>query len=875
MYFSQNDGRRSRIVCSSRIAATLLAALGLSALAAAPGVANPEVDRVAKASVVPISERVFEHARLLGHQANETRMHIAFTLPLQHQAEMADLLRRLYDHNDPLYGHFLTPQQFASRFGASQQDFDAVVAYARSVGLTIDHTSGPRTMVMASGQTSAVEAAFGVNVNRYLMTDGRIAYANDRGPTVAPEIAAKIGGIVGLNNVTRRHHAHYKLLGAKGSILSAFSPHANSGPAGGLGPVDIKKAYGLDKVTLSGEGQAVALYELDGYDPADVTTYTTQFNLGTPNLTNVLVGGFNGLPGTDQSSTAEVVLDIDMVLALSPKLKNLLVYEADRNNDAEVLANYQRIADDNLASVVSTSWGTPEQTTDAFKQWAQTEDSIFQQMAIEGQTIYDASGDAGAYDDGSTISVDDPAGHPTVMGVGGTTLTLNTDGTYKSETVWKGTLAGAAANDGGSGGGVSAIWPIPSYQVPLAGKASTTFRNVPDVALDADYTTGYDIYVPGGGGWQTAGGTSAAAPLWAAFTALINQQRALTGLGPLGYYHQNLYTQVETTATYTALFNDILTGDNLFYLAGPGYDNATGLGSFKGASWLTVFGGASGQTGTLAGYVRDTGGAPIAGATVTAYVLSTGTLVNSATTDATGHYTFTLASGPTFRVKAVAGGYEGQILSLTVAPQTTTGQDFTVVPAHVFPAGLQMISSPEDFNNIASIDELLIPISSSTPYSPNMFTYAPYQGLYVQTPTVPADTLRVGNGYWVRFPGTMYIALRGNTTPTNAVYRQTLQAGWNMIGSPFPVAVNIPGIQVDTLTSSGPQPITSSSLVKLPLYSYDQTSNAYIAHSADQIQPYVGYWIYAAQACQLVVTPPGGITITPPPQPFHVPMRAK
>jgi len=873
MYFSQTDSRRLRIVCSSRFAATSLAALGLSSLVAGPSVANPEVERVARASVVPSSEHVFDHARLLGHQASETQMHIVFTLPLQHQAEMADLQRRLYDHNDPLFGKYLTPQEFSDRFGASQQDAEAVAAYAKSLGLTVDHVSGPRTMITASGPTSVIENAFGVNVNRFLMSDGRIAYANDRGPSIAPEIASKIGGIIGLNNVTRRHHAHHEQLSANGSALGGPTAHAGTGPSGGFAPVDILKAYGLSGTTLKGEGQVVALFELDGYDPSNVTGYTTQFNLGTPNLTNVLVDGFNGLPQSTDGPI-EVVLDIDLILAVAPKLKNLLVYEGDINSDASVLATYQKIADDRLATVVSTSWGTAEKTGEGFKQWFEAEDAVFQQMAIEGQTIYDASGDNGAYDDGETLGVDDPAGHPTVVGVGGTTLTTNDDGTYKSEIVWKGVRN--VHNGGGSGGGVSIIWPIPAWQVGVAGTASQTFRNVPDVSLNADPATGYDIYLPQTGiDWQPVGGTSAAAPLWAGFTALINQQRALTGQSSIGFFTPNFYAQAAVPATYAALFHDITVGDNLFYNATVGYDNATGLGTFTGQAWITTFGGATGKNGTLAGTVADTAGAPVAGATVSAYLQSTGLLINTVTTDASGNYSLSLASGPTYRIKALAANYEGQVVSLTIAPETSTNQNFTLVPAHIYPAGLQMISAPEDYNNIASIGELLFATDLSTTYVADLFTYAPYQRNYVQTPTAPADTLRVGNGYWVRFPVSQYVGIRGNATPTNTVFRQTLQAGWNMIGTPFPVPVNIPAIQADTLASSGPVSISTSPLVRLPLYSYDQSSNLYVTHTSGQIQPYVGYWIYATQACQLVITPPGGITDTPPTQPFHIRLQHK
>jgi len=865
MYFSQNERRRSRIASCSRYAASLALAIGTTAIAAHPSVAANDVERVAKAGVIPTSEHAFAHARLLGHQAGETRMQVTFALPLRNQSALNDLLRRLYDRNDPLYGKYLTPKQFAEQFGASQQDADAVVAYAKSVGLAVDRVSTARNLITLSGPTSTVENAFRVRINRFLMPDGRVVFANDAGPQLPAGIASRIQGVIGLSNITRRHHAHHQRMNAASGIGGQLNGHAGNGPSGGLTPDDIKKAYNLDSVLLRGEGQTVALYELDGYDQADVQAYAQQFNLGNPSVTAVPVEGFSGLPQSIDGQV-EVVLDIDMVLALAPALRGVLVYEGDINSDSAVLATWQKIADDNLASVVSTSWGTPEQNTVPFKVFATAEESIFQQMATLGITIFDASGDAGAFDNGTTLSVDDPAGHPTVTGVGGTTLTTKADGTYGSETVWKGTLAQAPFNGGGSGGGVSVIWTIPSWQTTVTTTSSKINRNVPDVALNADPATGYDIYSVAAGGWVPVGGTSAAAPLWAGFTALLNEQRSLVGLTPVGFFNPAIYASATNATVYPTLFNDVTVSDNLFYAAGPGYDNATGWGSFKGAAWIAAITGAAGKSGALTGTVADITGAPVTTALVTVYLKSTGLKIKTVPVDPSGVYSFpTLTAGPTYQVIATAKDYEGQIVSLTVTADATTSQDFTMIPAHLYSSGLQMISAPEDYTNVAGIGTLLAPEHDGITYSPLMYAYVPYQNSYVASPSVPADTLRVGQAYWVRFPDQMYITLQGIATPTNTVFRLPLQAGWNMIGNPFPVNVNIQELKVDTLASSGALPIATSTLVSLPLYSYDQGSNAYVQHNkTDVMQPYVGYWLFAKQACQLVIAPPGGIIPTPP-----------
>jgi subtilase family serine protease len=211
----------------------------------------------------------------------------------------------------------------------------------------------------------------------------------------------------------------------------------------------------------------------------------------------------------------------------------------------------------------------------------QAESVVFKQMAAQGQTIYSAAGDNGADDNGSSLSVDDPSSQPYVVGVGGTKLTIASGGAYQSETTWN----GGSSSNGAGGGGVSTVWTIPSWQANAAtGKTlgSTTMRNVPDVSLNADPTTGYAIYY--GGQWTVYGGTSCAAPLWAAFTALVNQQRISNGKGAIGFPNGLLY---QLGSRYETDFHDIADGStNLYYPAVTGYDDATGLGTINGTNLI-------------------------------------------------------------------------------------------------------------------------------------------------------------------------------------------------------------------------------------------------------------------------------------------------
>jgi kumamolisin len=284
-------------------------------------------------------------------------------------------------------------------------------------------------------------------------------------------------------------------------------------------------------------------------------------------LRNIFVDG-----GSGGSIDAEVALDIELALALAPE-SQIYVYEGP-NSDQGVLDTYNRIATDNLAKQVSTSWGLGENSVNT--QYLQAEHSIFLQMAAHGQTIYSAAGDSGAYDDypSETLVVDDPASQPYVVGVGGTRLTVNTaSGAYSNESVW---------NDGSGsagGGGVSSVWPLPSWQKNVSTVYSKTHRNVPDVSLNADPNTGYSIYY--NGEWTIYGGTSCAAPLWAAFTARINQELVANKKPVLGFANPLLYA-IGVGSSYTVNFHDITSGNNLYYSAGKGYDNASGWGSFNG-----------------------------------------------------------------------------------------------------------------------------------------------------------------------------------------------------------------------------------------------------------------------------------------------------
>ncbi len=524
-----------------------------------------------------IPMRAISAARWKGALAPEQTIPMTFVLPLRNQEELRVLLARLYDPADPLFGHYLSPQEFAARFGPTQADYDAIAGYARSLGFTVTGVYPNRTLLDVSATSGAVEAGFNLHMHRYEAQDGREFYAPDKEPDVPTSEASRLVGVVGLQNANLRH------VGSRGRSVEGttqVSPYQiGTGPGGGFTPRDIATAYSINATPTNGSGQTLAVFELDGYDPNDVTFYLSFFGLSSVDVEPVLVDGVSGNAG---SGASEATLDIEMQCSLAPGASRILVYEGP-NTGAGILHTYNQIATDNLAKQISTSWGLSE--LDSSPATLAAEYSIFQQMAAQGQTIYAATGDNGAYDSGGVLSVDDPASQPYVVAVGGTSLFLNPDGSYSHESTWN---TNNTVRGGAGGGGISAVWSLPDWQqgiMSAASLASATMRNVPDVSLNADTRAGYSIYFRGG--WYIFGGTSCAPPLWAAFTARVNQQRELHGMASLGFANPALYG-VATAPEYHVAFHDVADAStNLYYPAVAGYDDATGWGSFNGASLLS------------------------------------------------------------------------------------------------------------------------------------------------------------------------------------------------------------------------------------------------------------------------------------------------
>jgi subtilase family serine protease len=453
----------------------------------------------------------------LRHYDGTNHLKLAIGLPLHNREDLAGFLQQLYDPASPAYHHYLTPAQFTEQFGPTVQDYQTVIDFARSNRLEVATFHDSRLLLDVRGKASDIEKAFHVTLRTYQHpTEARQFYAPDVEPSVNASLP--IQDIAGLSDYAVLRPALHKMVPTGTNTGSAIG----SAPQGNYMGSDFRNAY-APGVSLDGTGQMVGLFEADGYYTSDILAYETLAGLPNVPLINVPIDGFVGPPGTGNS---EVALDIEMAMSMAPGLSAVVVFEVP-NNLSDWIDALDDMSSSNQVKQFSSSWGYTGglDPNTSF-------DSVFQKMAAQGQSFFQASGDGDAWVNPIWV----PADSPYLTSVGGTTLTMSGLGVaYSSDTVWNwGNLgtnnAWLANGDGywGSGGGVSTVYSIPSWQqgVSMATNGgSTTMRNIPDVALTAD-----EIWVTHDNGQSDAfGGTSCAAPLWAGFMALVNQQAVESG----------------------------------------------------------------------------------------------------------------------------------------------------------------------------------------------------------------------------------------------------------------------------------------------------------------------------------------------------------
>lgn len=496
----------------------------------------------------------------LGRLDGSKRLNLVIGLPLRHREALTNLLRDLYDPASPRYHQYLTAAQFAEQFGPTEKDYESVKQFAQAHGLTVTGTHPNRTLLDVNGAVADVEKTFHLHMHVYRHpTQARTFYAPDAEPSL--DLDTPVLGISGLDDFVLPRPMNLKKADWN-TTTNAPDFVTGSGPGGYFIGGDFRAAY-APGVALNGGGQSVGLFELDGYFPSDIANYETMAKLPSVALTNILIDNVTGAAGVDND---EVALDIDMAICMAPGLLQVMVYEGSTPDDV-----LNRMATDDQARQLSSSWGFGPQT-DAVR------DQIYEQYAAQGQTMFQASGDDGAYPG----AIYPPSDDPNLTVVGGTSLTTSgPGGAWASEMAWS-----------GSGGGISTTFAIPSWQQGVnmsANHGSTTMRNIPDVACLADVMI---WLICNDGKQEPIGGTSAAAPLWAGFTALINQQASAKERPPVGFLNPALYA-IGLGSDYDADFHDIVLGNNTNenpndFFAVPGYDLCTGWGSPAGGNLINA-----------------------------------------------------------------------------------------------------------------------------------------------------------------------------------------------------------------------------------------------------------------------------------------------
>jgi kumamolisin len=459
----------------------------------------------------------------------------------------------------------MSREELANATGASDEDIAAVRSFASDYGLEVVAVDKGRRAMTLRGTVKAVAEAFeaqGLQVYEH-PTAGR--YRGRQGPlTVPSSLAGVITGVFGIDDRPQAR-AHLRTL-AQAAAAQSYTPP------------QVAAAYSFP-TGVNASAQTAAILELGGgFSQADLDTYFKGLGVTAPTVSAVSVDGGTNSPGTDPNADGEVMLDIEVLGSVAPGAK-IVVYFAPNTDQGFIDALSTAVHDStNKPSVVSISWGGPE---DSWTAQARTQmEQILTEGAAAGVSVTVAAGDNGSTDgvtDGKQ-HVDFPASAPHALGCGGTKLTIQ-NSQIASEVVWN-----ELPNEGATGGGISIEFAVPSYQsatkMPDDVDTGKPGRGVPDVAGNADPTTGYSTLVDGQ--QQTVGGTSAVAPLWAGLILLLN-----ASLGkPVGFLQPQIYV-----ASASAGFHDITHGNNPAYSAGPGWDACSGNGSPDGTGLLKALGG--------------------------------------------------------------------------------------------------------------------------------------------------------------------------------------------------------------------------------------------------------------------------------------------
>jgi subtilase family serine protease len=629
-----------------------------------------------------------QKAQFLSALPASQKMELAIVLPLRNQDQLDSLLTRLYDPSSADYHKFLSVEEFTEQFGPTEADYQAVLDFAAANGLTVTGRAKNRLIVPVEGSVAQINAAFNVAMGLYQHpTEDRTYFSPDREPSLAE--SALIAHIDGMNSFSLPRSLVVHPMASQPMVLAN-----GSGPSGSYLGSDMRVAY-YGGSTLTGLNQTVAVVEFGGYNKSDVDlSFSGAGQTYSVPLTDVLVGTATNTVYRQQDG--EQVLDIVQAIGMAPGLKGVSVYIGSPTSSSAPALVLNQIAADNSAKQIGCSWGwIPDSIS--------THDGFLKTMAAQGQTFFAASGDDGAFQY-SISPYFYPAESQYVTAVGGTHLTVTGPaGAWSAESAWN-------SNSRGSGGGVSPDGiALPNWQSGLATSAnggSDTYRNVPDVAMEADY----DNYMCElGNCYSTGAGTSFAAPRWAGFMALVNQQAVEAGNAPtggIGFINETLL-QIGTGSNYGPDFHDVQTGNNntanqtTWFSAVSGYDLVTGWGSPTGQTLIDDLAGkavpgfwispASGTVTVLAGNSNTAtiNVTPVGGFTSSVALSITSTLPDGVTasfspttTASSSVLTFVVASSTVSgNYLVTVSGTSGSITQSTSLTLVVHGPSFSLTPA--------------------------------------------------------------------------------------------------------------------------------------------------------------------------------------------------
>ena len=723
-------------------------------------------------------------AKLVGHLPADQRMRLVITLPLRNQDALDSFLRDLYDPRNPSYHQFLTVDEFTALFGPAQEDYDAVIRFAQARGLTVAGTHPNRLNVDVTGTVASIEKAFHVTMNVYQHpTENRTFYAPDREPTA--DLSFQLWHISGLDNYSIPQPAIARRPPGVHSLATT-----GSCPSQSFCGSDMRAAY-YGGTSLTGSGQSLGLLEYYGTDLSDLTTYFT--NAGQTNNVPIDLDSVDGTstscvyPSCDDT---EQTLDMTQALGMAPGMSSLVMYVG--STDAAIFEAMATANPLNAQLSSSWTWSPADPNTD---------NPYFEEFATQGQNLFQAAGDSGKWSSSSKIF---PADDVYITSVGGTDLTTSSaGGPWSSETAWV---------DGG--GGISPDhYAIPSWQVGVTcTSCSSSYRNAPDVSANANFT----FYVCADQTTCTAneyGGTSFAAPMWAGYLALVNQQAVANGGATLGFINPSLYSIGEGSSYHTD-FHDITSGSN-GYSATTGFDLATGWGSPNGSGLITGLGGGGTASFTLSaspGSVTITQGGAAGTSTITvndlngfngsvslsASGLPSGVTATFNPTSTTTTSTLSLtasatASTGTFTVTIT--GTSGSLMATTTVTLTVNSSASPNFTISASPSSVTIsqggngtstitITSQNGFNSATTLSASNLPGGVTASFSPNPVT-PPANGSVNSTLTLTASATATTGTSTITVTGTsgslnhsttISLTVNSSTGGQTAVYNSTLKA---------------------------------------------------------------------------------------------------